>query len=90
MAFVEEVVVTELRKGTKTMCSVVESLNFGSNSMYLVAKEAARDINLFAPDNDNFLSIENLLGDYRGESTQEMALSINYDGGRRNGGHDEV
>ena len=58
--------------------------------MYLVAEEAARDVDLFAPDDNNFLSVENLLGDYGGESTQEMALSIYYDGGRRNGGHGEV
>ena len=90
MAFVEEVVVTKLWKATKIMYSVVESSNFCSSGMYLVAEEAARDVNLFAPDNDNFLSAENLFGKYGGESTQEMALSINYDGGRRNGGHDEV
>jgi hypothetical protein len=90
VAFVEEVVVTELQKATKIMYSVVESSNVCSSGMYLVAEEAARDVNLFAPDNDNFLSAENLFGNYGGESTQEMALSIYYDGGRRNGGHDEV
>jgi len=90
VAFVEEVVVAELQKVTSIMYSVAKSSNLGSSGMYLVAEEAARDINLFAPDNDNFLSAENLFGDYGGESTQEMALSIYYDGGRRNGGHDEV
>ena len=90
MAFVEEVVVTELRKATKIMSLVVGPSSFGSRGMYLVAEETARDVNLFAPDNDNFLSVENLFGDYGSESTQEMALSIYYDGGRRNGGHDEV
>ena len=90
VAFVEEVVVTELQKVTKIMYSVAKSSNLGSNGMYLVAEEAARDVNLFAPDNNNFLSVENLLGDYGSESTQEMALSIYYDGGRRNSGHDEV
>jgi len=90
VAFVEEIVVTELQKVTKIMYSVAKSSNLGLSGMYLVAEEAARDINLFAPDNDNFLSGENLFGDYGGKSTQEMALSIYYDGGRRNGGHDEV
>lgn len=90
MAFVEEVVVTKLRKATKAMSLVVKSSSFDSSSMYLVTEEAAGDVNLFAPDNNNFLSVENLFGDNRGESTQEMALSIYYDGGRRNGGHSEV
>jgi len=90
VAFVEEVVVTELRKATKTGSLADESSYFGSSDMYLVAEEAARDVDLFAPDNDNFLSVENLFGDYGGESTQEMALSIYYDGGRRNGGHNKV
>ena len=86
----EEVVVAELRKATKITSLVDKSSNFCSNGKYLVTEEAARDINLFTPDNDNFLSVENLFGDNGGESTQEMALSIYYDGGRRNGGHDEV
>ena len=90
MAFVEEIVITELQIATKTMHSVVESSYSRSSSMYLVAEEAARDVNLFAPDNNNFLPVKNLFGNYGGESTQEMALSINYDGGRRNGGHDKV
>ena len=66
---------------------VVKSSKFGSSGMYLIAEEAARDVNLFAPDDNNFLPVKNLLGDYRSEPTQEMALSINYDGGRRDGGH---
>ena len=90
MAFVEEIVVTELHKATKVVALVVESSYFRSGNTYLVAEEAARDVNLFAPDDNNFLSVENLLGDYGSESTQEMALSIYYDGGRRNSGHDEV
>ena len=90
VAFVEEIVVTELQIATKITYSVVESPDSRSSGMYLVAEEAARDVNLFAPDNNNFLSVENLFGDYGGESTQEMALSINYDGGRRNSGHDKV
>ena len=90
MAFVEEIVVTELEEGTKAMPLVVESPQFHSSGMYLVAEEAARDVDLFAPHNNNFLSVENLLGDYGSESTQEMALSIYYDGGRRNCGHDKV
>jgi hypothetical protein len=86
----EEVVVTELQKATKVTSLVLESSSFGSNGTHLVAEETARDVNLFAPDNNNFLSVENLFGDYGGESTQEMALSINYDGGRRDGGHGGV
>lgn len=90
VALVEEIVVTELQIATKIMYSVVEPSDSCSSGMYLVAEEAARDVNLFAPDNNNFLSVKDLFGNYGGESTQEMALSINYDGGRRNGGHDEV
>lgn len=64
MAFVEEVVVTKLRKATKVASLVVGPWNFDSSGMYLVAKEASRDVNLFAPDNVNFLSVEDLLGNY--------------------------
>jgi len=90
MTFMEEIVVTKLWKATRVMRLVVEPFHFHSSSTHLVAEEASRDVNLFTPDNDNFLSVENLFGDDGGESTQEMALSIYYDGGRRNGGHDEV
>ena len=90
MAFMEEIVVTELQKVTKAMRLVVGSPYFRSRGTHLVAEEASRDVNLFTPDNDNFLAVENLFGDYGSESTQEMALSIYHDGGRRNGGHDEV
>ena len=90
VAFVEEIVVAKLQKATNTMSLVVESSYSRSRGTYLVAEEAARDVNLFAPDNNNFLSVENLFGDYGGESTQEMTLSIYYDGGRRNGGHNGV
>lgn len=89
MAFVEEIVVTKLWKLTNMMSLAVRSPSFGSRGMYLVAEETARDVNLFAPDNDNFLSVENLFGNNGGESTQEMALSIYYDGGRRDCGHDK-
>jgi hypothetical protein len=87
VAFVEKVVISELQKATKLTSSVVESSKFGPSGIYLVTKEAARDVNLFTPDDNNFLPVKNLLGDNRSESTQEMALSINYDGGRRDGGH---
>ena len=90
VAFMEEIMVTKLQKVTRVMRLAVEPSYFLSSGTYLVAEEAARDVNLFTPDNNNFLSVENLFGDNGSESTQEMALSIYYDGGRRNGGHDEV
>ena len=90
MTFMEEIVVTKLRQATRAMCLVVEPSHLRLSGTYLIAEEATGDVNLFTPDNDNFLSVENLFGDDGGESTQEMALSIYYDGGRRNGGHDEV
>ena len=90
VAFMEEIVVTKLRKVNRVMCLIVKQSHFRLSGTYLVAEETAGDINLFTPDNDNFLPVENLFGDDGSESTQEMALSIYYDGGRRDGGHDEV
>jgi len=46
----------------------------------LVAEEAARDVDLLAPDNDYLLAAENLLRDNRSEPTQKMAFAINDDG----------
>jgi hypothetical protein len=54
---------------------------------HLVAEEAARDVNLLAPDYDNLLSIQNLLGDNGRQPAQQMALAINDDGARGEGGH---
>lgn len=56
---------------------------------HLVAEEAAGDVDLLAPHNDNFLAVEDLLRDYRSEPSEEVALAINYDGGRRECGHGE-
>ncbi len=57
---------------------------------YLVAEKAARDVDLLAPNHDNFLATKDLLGDDRGQSTKEVTLAINYDGCRRECGHREV
>ena len=57
--------------------------------MHLVAEEAARDVDLLAPHNDNLLPTQNLLGDNGCQPAQEMALAINNDGGRGEGGHRE-
>jgi len=56
----------------------------------LVAEEAARDVDLLAPDNYDFLPRENLLGDDGGQSTKEVTLAINDDGCRGESGHGEV
>ena len=55
----------------------------------LVAEEAARNVYLLAPYNDNLLAVENLLRDNRSQPTKKMALAINDDGGRGEGGHGE-
>ena len=54
---------------------------------HLVAEEAARDVNLFAPHYDNLLPVQNLLGDNGRKPAQKMALAINDDGARGEGGH---
>lgn len=54
---------------------------------HLVPKERARDVNLFAAHNHNFLAVQDLLGDNGGQSTKEMTLAINYDGCRRESRH---
>ena len=56
---------------------------------HLVAEEAARDVNLLAPDDDNLLAVQNLLRHDRRKPSEEMALAINNDGGRGEGGHRE-
>jgi hypothetical protein len=55
----------------------------------LVSEEAARNVDLLAPHNHNFLPVENLLRDDRREATQEVALAINHDGRRGECGHVE-
>ena len=47
---------------------------------HLVTEEAARDVDLLAPHNDNLLAVQNLLGDNRGQPAKKMALAINDDG----------
>ena len=54
---------------------------------HLDAEEATRDINLLTPHNDNLLPTQNLLRDYGRKPAQEMALAINDDGARGEGGH---
>lgn len=87
MTLVQEVVVPELQDRTSRLVRISHSKSNGMN--YLVAEEAAGDINLLAPDDDNLLAIQNLLGDNRRQSSKEMALAINDDGGRGEGGHGE-
>ena len=57
--------------------------------MHLVAEEAAGDVDLLAPDDDNLLAVQNLLRHDRRKPSEEMALAINNDGGRGEGGHRE-
>ena len=54
---------------------------------HLVAEEAARDIDLLAPDDNNLLAVEDLLRDNRSKSAQKMALAVYDDGGGGEGGH---
>ena len=54
---------------------------------HLVAEEAARDVNLFTPHYDNLLPIQNLLRDNGRKPAKKMALAINDDGARGEGGH---
>ena len=57
--------------------------------MHLVAEETAGDVDLLAPDDDNLLAVQNLLRHDRRKPSEEMALAINNDGGRGEGGHME-
>ena len=57
--------------------------------MHLVAEEAARDIDLLAPDNCDFLARQDLLGDNGGQPSKEMTLAINDDGAGGKCGHGE-
>jgi len=54
----------------------------------LVPEERAADVDLLAPYDDNLLARKDLLGDNGGKATEEVALSIDYHRGRREGGHD--
>ena len=55
--------------------------------MHLVAEEAAGNVDLLAPDDNNLLTVEDLLRDNRSKATQKMALAVNDDGGGGEGGH---
>ena len=59
----------------------------GLNHSHLVAEEATRNVNLLTPHNDNLLPAQNLLGDNGCKPAQKMALAINDDGARGEGGH---
>lgn len=59
-------------------------------SSYLVAEEAAGDVDLLASHDNDLLAGQDLLGDDRGQSTKEVTLAINDDGCRGESGHDEV
>lgn len=56
---------------------------------YLVSEEAARDVNLLTPHNDDFLAVQDLLRNNGSKSAEEVALTINDDGGRGECGHGE-
>lgn len=55
---------------------------------YLVAEEAARDIDLLAAHDHNLLSTQGLLGNDGGQATEEVAFAINDNWGRGESGHD--
>jgi hypothetical protein len=70
MTLVKEVVVAELGQYWD---------RFGGNNellSHLVSEERARDVDLLAPDNNDFLAIENLLGDDGRQTTEEMAFPV--------------
>ena len=54
---------------------------------YLVAEEAAGDVDLLTADHYDLLAVEGLLSEDRRKSAKQMALSINDDGRRGEGGH---
>ena len=54
---------------------------------HLVAEEAAGDVDLLTPYNNNLLAAQDLLGYDRGQPTKQMALAVNDDGGRGEGRH---
>jgi hypothetical protein len=53
----------------------------------LVAEEAARDVDFFTAYDGNLLAIEDLLGDDGGQPTKQMALAVDDNRGRGEGGH---
>jgi len=55
----------------------------------LVSEEAAGNVDLLAPHDRNLLTGQNLLGDDRGQPTEEMTLAIDDDWRRRECGHFE-
>ena len=54
---------------------------------HLVPEEAAGDVDLLASDYNNLLPVQNLLGDNGRKPAKEVALAINDDGARGEGGH---
>jgi hypothetical protein len=55
--------------------------------MDLVAEEAAGDVDLLSAHDGNLLAIKDLLGDNGGQPTKQMALAVDDDGSRGEGGH---
>ena len=55
-------------------------VSMSKKQTHLVAKEAPGDVDLLAPDDDDFLPRENLFGDNGGQPTKEMSISIYDDG----------
>lgn len=52
----------------------------------LVAEKLSTDVEGFTTDDDNGLTVEELLGNCRGQATKKMALSVNHNS--RLSGHD--
>ena len=83
VALVEEIVVAELR-GREMSSGLGSRIDVTS---YLVAEEAAGDVDFLASHDNNLLAGQDLLGDDRGQSTKEVTLAINHDGCRGECGH---
>ena len=60
---------------------------FESGATYLVAEEAAGNVDLLAPNDNNLLAVEDLLRDNRSKTTKKMALAVNDDRGGGERGH---
>ena len=56
----------------RSVCRIVGERTFG-------AEKASRNIDFFATDNDNLLTIQQLLGDDTGKATVQMAFAVNND-----------
>jgi len=55
----------------------------------LVPEEAAGHVDLLATHDNDLLARESLLGNYGGQTSQQVSLAINHDGRRGESGHFE-